>query len=127
MIRYNIEAGTAFREGYVPMSSYTEYRHVLSTGAREPYADRWHVGPFNWHPDNSGGDDEPDGEGEMIIRVAEIVKTERCGTIVIYHREYVDPEGAVISRRRKITSLGALRGYLAAHKMEPLPATPKGE
>lgn len=118
MTAHQIEAGMVFRETCIPMTSYTEHRYSLTSGAREPYADRWHVGPFNWHPDNSGGDSEPDGEGEMLIRVAEIVKTERCGAIVIYHREFIDPEGDVVSRRRKITSLGALRGYLAAHKME---------
>lgn len=122
MIRHDIKAGAAFREACIPMSSYTEYRTNFTDGTRDPYVDRWHVGPFNWHPDNSDGDSEPDGEGEMLIRVAEVVKTERCGTIVIYHREFIDPEGEIISRRRKITSLGALRGYLAAHKMEAVEA-----
>lgn len=106
-----IQNGAVFKCAGVPMSSYTEHRNG------EPYADRWNLGPFHWHPDD-GSDNEPDGSGEMVIRVAEVVKTDHCGTIVVYHREYIDPEGERISRRRNIVSIGSLRAFIKRHKME---------
>lgn len=108
-----ISEGDKFIERGVPFTEYTEYR-IDSNGFREPYADRWHIGPFDECCDECN-------LGHMMLTVHEIIITEKSGILVVYYRAFYNPDGEQNAKpKRKVTSLGALKSFIRQYKLEKL-------
>lgn len=106
----DVIAGTVYRsEGY---AMFTEYG---PDHRGDPTIERWSF---------AGEDDCTEGYGCLEIRVHEIVPTEKSGTLVVYYRQWLDPEGEPAwgnRPQRKVASIGSLKSLMRRRKMDPRP------
>lgn len=68
-------------------------------------------------------DDGSDGDGWLEVRVDEIVQTERSGTLAVYYRRWMAPDGEPAwgrKPRRVVGSLGSLKALIRRRKMLPV-------
>lgn len=102
----DVSAGDLFIQSGVGM--YVEYE---LDAARDPTIERWR---FSTNDEDSGHD----GDGRFEIRVHEIVKTEKSGTLAVYHRQWFAPDNTPLGmKRRKISGLSALCQLIRRRRM----------
>lgn len=109
-----IEVGKTFTCGDIPMFCRTVWRGCGEgfNYREEPSHDEWSAGTR----DTPNGPQE-DGHGELFIKVAEILQPQTTERLAIYYRWYVDPDGGVFGKRRKIINLSSLRRFIKARGM----------
>lgn len=65
-------------------------------------------------------DDPYDGDGYLWLRVHEVIKTQNSGTLAVYHRQWIAPDGQPAwgsRKKRVIGSLGSLKALIKRRNM----------
>lgn len=65
-------------------------------------------------------DDPYDGDGYLVLTVQEIVQTEKSGTLAVYHRQWIAPDGEPAwgnRKKRVIGSVASLKTLIRRRKM----------
>ena len=108
----NPNAGDRYQStGYTMFLDYELDEH------RDPTVERWRF--------RNAEEDGDDGEGWMIVTVREVVKTDTCGTLVVFHKQWFAPDGEPLSKRRRcIFGLPGFRSMLSHHTAKLLNAEP---
>lgn len=71
----------------------------------------------------SGEDDPNEGEGHLEVTIHEIVDTQASGTLAVYYRQWLAPDGEPAwgnQRKRVIGSVGSLKALIRRRKMQVL-------
>jgi hypothetical protein len=107
----------AKREAWSPASAYTgpvPFK-VVSDNERK----RWIIAD---DPSDDGVE-----AGRVDVRIVEVIDTQSAGRIVVYFRDFVAPDGEVVSsKRRRVGSLSSLRAYISKRGLRPCdPPTPE--
>lgn len=72
-------------------------------------------------------DDPSGGHGWLEVTIKEIVETQHCGTLVVYHRQWFNPEGEKLwGSKRKIGNLSSMRALFRRRKMTMVVDLPDG-
>jgi len=104
------EAGKVYRsEGY---QMYIDY---VSDMQGDPVVELWR---FRME------DDPYDGDGYLELAVHEIVETEKSGTLAVYYRQWIAPDGKPAwgnRKKRVIGSLSSLKQLIRRRKMAEQP------
>ena len=78
----------------------------------------------------AGEDDYVEGYGHLIVRVQEVVETKHSGTLAVYYRQWVAPDGEPAWGKRplrRVGSLGSLKALIRRRKMQPCDSDRSGE
>ncbi len=79
----------------------------------------------------AGEDDGVEGYGHLVVRVHEVIQTQASGTLAVYYRHWIAPDGGLAwgkSPKRVVGSLGSLKALIRRRKMSPCDSdqNPKG-
>jgi hypothetical protein len=67
-----------------------------------------------------GQGDPTDTPGKVILTVVEVVPSLTAGRLAVYFRDFIDPDGHTVNRRRRrIGSLASVRGYITKRALKP--------
>lgn len=60
------------------------------------------------------------GAGRVELRVVEVVPTVSGAPIAIYYRTFFDPDGGIVNtKRRRLGSVAAVKGYITRRHLKP--------